>query len=774
VGLVLGGIFLVAGGSVAAWLFLFDKASSSPTPVVEGPKADRENEGDRRIRPVEGKEVNPPRDRPIGQPPDRPIEPRPVVKFEAPPADLGIRPPALDGDKVVVPLPGPAANAAVGGGGRYLVLHLDTLNRLAVFDVNEARVVKEIALPAGKVLFAAGLEKLVVVNCTSHEVRRYSLKTFEVEKTAFLPLRDSVTEVVMGSASRGPLLVSGAQGVTRSELLFLDLETLEPTGIQKTGQGHIHIMQDGFVRASANGMVFGIWRRDSSPQGFQVLVVQGPEAVGYYQHDTVGHIAPGPDGQMLFTSHGPWSVDLKRQDSTPRQEDMYCWPACHGPYYLSMRFGDPSKTGPKPVGVGVHVPGARTPLAVLTDLELMASVNGFDREPFGNDKRILLIPDAKLLLTIPDPCDRLVLHRFDVREVANKAGKATNREIKPPPVVKFEAPPADLGIRPPALDGDKVVVPLPGPAANAAVGGGGRYLVLHLATLNRLAVFDVNEARVVKEIALPAGKVLFAAGLDKLVVVNCTSHEVRRYSLKTFEVEKTAFLPLRDSVTEVVMGSASRGPLLVADAQGAIRSDIMFLDLDTLEPTNIKKTGPAHIHIMQDGFVRASADGRVFGIWLATNGAQTLVLSGEEARSQAHADVGHVTPGLDGQAIFSAKGLWTADFKPLGNNGPNDGLYCWPACHGPYYLSLRFGDVRTQTGLKPLGLCAHTAGDNRKVADLSDVELMGSANGWDRERFGNDKRVLLVPEAKLILTIPDPCDRLVLRRFDVEQAKAKQ
>jgi hypothetical protein len=66
------------------------------------------------------------------------ILPNPSV---AEPGPNGIRPPALEGDKVVRKLDGPITGVAVGGAGRYLLLHLPRLRRLAVFDINTAEVV---------------------------------------------------------------------------------------------------------------------------------------------------------------------------------------------------------------------------------------------------------------------------------------------------------------------------------------------------------------------------------------------------------------------------------------------------------------------------------------------------------------------------------------------------------------------------------------------------------------------------------------------------------
>jgi hypothetical protein len=90
-------------------------------------------------------------------------EPGPAVRFEVPsPIATEIRPPALEAAKVVRQLPATIGGVAVGGGGRYLILHLPKQRQLALFDVNEAKVVHHFPLAEDTVKFAAGGEKLVI------------------------------------------------------------------------------------------------------------------------------------------------------------------------------------------------------------------------------------------------------------------------------------------------------------------------------------------------------------------------------------------------------------------------------------------------------------------------------------------------------------------------------------------------------------------------------------------------------------------------------------
>jgi hypothetical protein len=58
-------------------------------------------------------------------------------------------------------------------------------------------------------------------------------------------------------------------------------------------------------------------------------------------------------------------------------------------------------------------------------------------------------------------------------------------------------------------------------------------------------------------------------------------------------------------------------------------------------------------------------------------------------------------------------------------------------------------------------------GEERPLATLNNVEMPGSDNSLD---FSFDKHVHFIPQAKLIITIPFTDDRLILHRFDADEA----
>jgi hypothetical protein len=146
-----------------------------------------------------------------------------------------------------------------------------------------------------------------------------------------------------------------------------------------------------------------------------------------------------------------------------------------------------------------------------------------------------------------------------------------------------------------------------------------------------------------------------------------------------------------------------------------------------------------------------------------------------------HTDVDHVVPGSDDRTLFTGRGLYTLSAKPITHSdatGP--GSVCLPAQTGPYYLS--FGRTTTAPRFSndpdytPPGSKTAPAfcmlGDARPLLTLPEIEIPGE-EPWIKHDFTPDKRIQLIPEAKLLITVPGTNDRLILRRFDVEAALDK-
>ena len=83
-------------------------------------------------------------------------------------------------------------------------------------------------------------------------------------------------------------------------------------------------------------------------------------------------------------------------------------------------------------------------------------------------------------------------------------------------------------------------------------GGGGRFLIFQLPKARKLAVVDVAEARVVRQLDMPADEIVFAAGIDRLVLGLPTQKLLLRYSLTALKKDQTVALPDDGDVVALV------------------------------------------------------------------------------------------------------------------------------------------------------------------------------------------------------------------------------
>jgi hypothetical protein len=107
--------------------------------------------------------------------------------------------------------------------------------------------------------------------------------------------------------------------------------------------------------------------------------------------------------------------------------------------------------------------------------------------------------------------------------------------------------------------------------------------------------------------------------------------------------------------------------------------------------------------------------------------------------------------------VYTDDGRYTPQLRPLGR----EGIYCWPAHHGPYYLSLPVD--------KNDRLDIYLTGISRPLVSLDNLGGMPRALG----ALPIDKRIHLLPDARLLVIIPAGNDQLVLRRLDLEEALGK-
>ncbi len=355
-------------------------------------------------------------------------------------------------DGAEVKLPGEVDGACAAGGGRFLILHIPSAKQLAILDLCEGKVAKYLPLAEEKVLFAAGMNKLFVLNPSANVLQRYDLTTFEKDLTTANPVDGAPYSLTMGHASEGPLLVvtGGVQGWTNKHA-FLNAKTLRPIDLKAPAVPATTLrFSEGPVRVSSDGRVYGFWRANLSPTGLDCFVLgdDGGTAV-YREHTTAGAILPGADG-TLHTATGLYTPQLKPIDRAaptgmPRGLATIRVPAAHGPFYLEIdhnaRAGLLPKTRPpkgatggaepkEPAGIiAVKMIGELAPLTTLNKAAgFVASTTRNLTDTFGRlpglqfYDRFHYVPAANVLAVIDTAKTSVFFTRLNVKEKLAASG----------------------------------------------------------------------------------------------------------------------------------------------------------------------------------------------------------------------------------------------------------------------------------------------------------------------------------------------------------------
>ena len=360
----------------------------------------------------------------------------------------------------------------------------------------------------------------------------------------------------------------------------------------------------------------------------------------------------------------------------------------------------------------------------------------------------------------------------------NQPANARPNPPAPPPALHRPpsgSEPATAGAaRPAALPAGSTEFLLPGVASDAVVGGGGKYLMISLPRQRKLAIFDIPARKVVRYVDLREDGALVAAGMDKLIVGLPGQNQLERWDLKKLEKEVTVAAPSQGKMAGLYMGSASTGPLLMVMDDGGFRGRAEVIDPMTWQP--LKFTKPRNgLGIDARNFVRVSANGKVFTDMRPGSSPQGISVyswAGKELKqSYAHDSAGHLDPDPSGRFIYTGRGVFSTEAKRIGEPVGNKEVYCLPALQGDLFIIVTPGNREAGGEGKegPGTLSLHVNGDMRPLLTVPDFPLPAGINGWDREKFGTDKRIFFAPEYKVIVTIPVANDRLVLTSFDIEK-----
>jgi hypothetical protein len=315
----------------------------------------------------------------------------------------------------------------VGGAGRYYVFHLKEAKKLAVFDVSQMKVVQKLDVGADDVLFTAGLDKLVVVLPSEKLVQRWDLHTLKREKAVPLDDDHAVLKVLMGSASKGPVLLW-----TGGKVAFRDLESMQPLEV-KGDVMNGDKTYDFRLRVSADGQTFMGWHNGIGPTTFGLMRLDGPQVTLLQTPDAFSFngrwAVPSADGSLVFRyGSGVYSADLKVVSGELFKESVLM-PTEDPRFFLALR--------------GLNKPASEVSICTAADRRSVYTIKDLEKtDPgttavewglFQGEPRFRYVPSANVFLTIPDSNDKVIVRPFNLTEALDKTGEAYLFVISRPP-----------------------------------------------------------------------------------------------------------------------------------------------------------------------------------------------------------------------------------------------------------------------------------------------------------------------------------------------------
>lgn len=338
-------------------------------------------------------------------PPPRPFFLRPVMPSLPP---LGRARLDADGTREIV-LPRPAGAVAVAAGGRYLVMHFPQTAELACLDVTSGEIVAQVVTEDTTGLLAAGATRAVFYAPQAHRLRVYSVPRLEKLEDARPALFSAACGLALGHQTDGPLLLVDARG----EVVLQEVH--KPGLPEVAGSRGKPGIRSGVVRASAHGRHF------ATADGFgpRDTVVVLTESAGRWQVSRFPAPTPFPtaSGTLFLGRGGAADADGRLVPLGSKLAGSWLVPAVTGLHYLKITPG--GGPAPRTLTVSVHFgrdpASADQPFVGTRVFESLPAEGLFDSagEPVVPlDQRFILVPEARVLMTLPGSADRVVMRRF--------------------------------------------------------------------------------------------------------------------------------------------------------------------------------------------------------------------------------------------------------------------------------------------------------------------------------------------------------------------------
>ena len=345
--------------------------------------------------------------------------------------------------------------------------------------------------------------------------------------------------------------------------------------------------------------------------------------------------------------------------------------------------------------------------------------------------------------------------------------------------------------KPSPLEDAKKRIPLPGTITDVVQARGGEFLLITLGTDKKLVVIDLVSASIAKILPLSSDDVVVAGTMDHIVVMDRTRNIFERYTINGFKREAATKPQFSGVVKSITAGSASQGPILVHRSVGTdalAQASFVAMDLKSFKELPIATKNSGQFSSFRDFVhVRASSNGRVFGMWATSHspqGIQSVVLTEKQMLVKyEHDSAGHVVPSADGTHLLTgARGVFTAGLKSLAKNASRSShVPCAPTSHPRFYITIPASPgAQINMGsdaYKGVRAGVHELGSEAALLDLPDLLLNASKatddGSWAKNDLSLDKRVFLNLSLSRLVSVPFTNDSIVLQEFNFNKELKK-
>lgn len=252
-----------------------------------------------------------------------------------------------------------------------------------------------------------------------------------------VPCDGAVRVARMGCNSHGPLMLVPE----KDPCVLVDPQSLQsfvPEHRMNAGSG----MHDNDIRVSADGQTFVWWTRGFSPVHFTLIRFAGRQSTsqtGWSDSYNGSWIQPTADGSLLLKSNRDQKLCTSafKPVSAETFADQYLLPTEDPGFFLSIRpegnRGNAGGKGKSHPGHSESGPGHLTQLSIWSAAGCQRVLTLDHLEPMTSSRlptewgyihgqpRVHFLPEVKLLVTLPETDDAVVLRSLDLREALKKS-----------------------------------------------------------------------------------------------------------------------------------------------------------------------------------------------------------------------------------------------------------------------------------------------------------------------------------------------------------------